>query len=400
VIFNELSFFVLFLGPCVLAFHAARRLFGERLGGALRPWLLAAFGAVFFAYYGTKYFGGFWGAVTVLIFVAELLVSRLYRRGSLLCVLGIVQAVLVLAVFKYSHFFSQVLADVTGALGLPATALLPKLILPLGVSFFTFEFIHVAADVHSGKLARPALAPYAAFIFFFPTMVAGPIKRYQDFAPQLDRAAFEPALFSQGITRILGGLAKKHVVADTFTIWADRLNGPELYAADLPTIVCWVLAYAMKIYFDFSGYSDIAIGCGYLFGLHIPENFDWPYASSDIREFWRRWHISLSRWIFDYVYVPLGGSRKGNTSLNLLLAFSISGLWHGAAYNFALWGLWHGACVAVHRLWSRWEGRPSGRVWRAFSIVFTFACVTFGWALFCMDVGRLGYIAKKVLAWS
>jgi alginate O-acetyltransferase complex protein AlgI len=400
VIFNELSFFALFLGPCVLAFHAAKRLLGERAGAAIRPWLLAAVGAVFYAYYGSKYFGGVWGAVTVLIFVAELLVSRLYRQGSLLCVIGIVQAVAVLAVFKYSHFFSQVLADLTEALGLSATPILPKLILPLGVSFFTFEFIHVAADVRSGKLARPALAPYAAFIFFFPTMVAGPIKRYQDFVPQLERARFDSALFSRGITRILSGLAKKHAVADTFTLFSDRLNGPELYGADLPTIALWVLAYAMKIYFDFSGYSDIAIGCGYLFGVHIPENFDWPYASRDIREFWRRWHISLSRWIFDYVYVPLGGSRKGNTSVNLLLAFLISGVWHGAAYNFALWGLWHGACVAVHRAWSSLPNRPSGRVWQVFAIGLTFACVTFGWALFCMDVGRLGYIARKVLAWS
>jgi len=289
MIFNEITFFALFLAPSLFAFHAAKRLFGERAGSTLRPWVLTLFGAVFFAYYGTKYFGGFWGAVTVLIFVAELLVSRLYRPGSRLCLLGVVQAVLILAVFKYSHFFSAALADAMIALGLPPTGILPKLVLPLGISFFTFEFIHVASDVYTGKLARPALTNYAAFIFFFPSMVAGPIKRYQDFGPQLEQARFEPELFAQGITRILAGLAKKHVIADTFSIWADRLNGPALYTADTLTIIGWILAYAVKIYFDFSGYSDIAIGCGYLFGLHIPENFNWPYVARDIREFWQRW---------------------------------------------------------------------------------------------------------------
>ena len=142
-------------------------------------------------------------------------------------------------------------------------------------------------------------------------MVAGPIKRYGEFEPELEHARYDGALFSQGITRILAGLVKKLVLADTFTLWSDRLNTDALRTASPFTVACWILAYGMKIYFDFSGYSDIAIGSGYLFGITIPENFDWPYASANITEFWRRWHISLGRWIFDYVYKPLAAPDTG-----------------------------------------------------------------------------------------
>jgi alginate O-acetyltransferase complex protein AlgI len=399
VIFNEVSFFLLFLAPSVLLFHGAARLPVAR-ALRLRSWILALFGGAFFTYYGYLHFGGLWGAAAVLIFVAELLVSRWYARSSFMCVVGIVQAVLILVAFKYSSFFSGVVADVGEAFGLDRPDVLPKVVIPLGLSFFTFEFIHVAADVRSGKLERPPLDRYAAFIFFFPTMVAGPIKRYQDFGPQLDTARFDPALASRGVTRILAGLAKKHVLADTFSLFSDRLTSGAVASASASEIFAWVLAYGMKIYFDFSGYSDIAIGSAYLFGIHVPENFNWPYTSPNIREFWRRWHISLGRWIFDYVYAPLGGSRHGKwrTSVNLLLAFAISGLWHGAAYNFLLWGLWHGVCLVVHQLFGLWPNRPTGRAWTLFSTVVTFVAVTFGWALFCMDLSHFKAAGARVLS--
>ena len=400
MIFNELAFFLLFLAPSVIAFHGAPRWLGAGTGSRVRPWILTGFGMAFFVYFAWKHFGGAWGSAAVLIFVLEMLTSRLYRKGSLWCVAGVFQALTVLSIFKYSHFASTMLADVTTALGIPASPTLPKLLLPLGVSFFTFEFIHVAADVYRGKMERPPLRHYGAFIFFFPTLVAGPIKRYQEFAPQLDQARFEPELFSRGITRILAGLAKKHVLADTFSQWSDKLYGDALMGATPAEISGYVLAYGMKIYFDFSGYSDIAIGCGYLFGIHIPENFDWPYASASISEFWRRWHISLGRWIFDYVYAPLGGSRATTTrtSVNLLVTFAVSGLWHGAAYNFLLWGLWHGACLAIHRCWVKWEGRPSGPLWKPVAVGITLTCVMFGWSLFCMDLSRFGLVVRRVWA--
>jgi alginate O-acetyltransferase complex protein AlgI len=270
---------------------------------------------------------------------------------------------------------------------------------PLGISFFTFEFIHFAADVYSGKIERRPWGTYAAFILFFPSMVSGPIKRYEEFAPELEVARYDGALFAQGITRILSGLAKKQVLADTFGVWSDRLNTDALWTARPLSVAGWVLAYGMRIYFDFSGYSDIAIGSGYLFGIHIPENFNWPYASRSITEFWRRWHISLGRWIFDYIYRPLGGSRLGRvrTAANVFAAFAISGLWHGAAYNFVVWGLWHGVMMVVHRFWREWEARPSGRFWSVASIAITFACVNVGWAFFCMDIGRAFFAIGRII---
>ena len=392
MIFNELTYYLLFLGPSVLTFHGLSRVAAfDRVRA--RSLSLSVFGVLFFVYYAYVHFGGWKGSLAVGIFVWELLTSQLYKAGSRWCIFGIVQAVAILVGFKYLWFFSSVAVD----LGL-ASSPIARVVLPLGVSFFTFEFIHFAADSYRGLVQRRPPWTYAAFIFFFPTMVAGPIKRYDQFEPELTHAQFEGGLFAQGITRILAGLAKKHALADTFTIWSDRLNTDALHSASGPTVAGWILAYGMKIYLDFSAYSDIAIGSGYLFGIRIPENFDWPYASKSISEFWRRWHISLGRWIFDYIYAPLGGSRRGpgRTALNLVAAFAISGLWHGAAYNFVLWGLWHGLMVLVHRAW-RASGRSmTGPVGSAVALALTFLGVHIGWAFFCMDAKRAVFALGRV----
>jgi alginate O-acetyltransferase complex protein AlgI len=386
MIFNELSYFCLFLLPSVALFHASP--------AKLKPWIISGFGAAFFVYYGYLHFGGFWGALCVLLFGWEILTSRLYRPGSRWCWFGIVQALLILFAFKYLTFATAAYDDLAQLLHLPALGTTPRWLLPLGVSFFTFEFIHFAADSYRGRTERASLAEYSAFILFFPSMVAGPIKRIQDFLPKLRQAAFDPALATQGVTRILAGLAKKHVLADTFALWSDQLGTPAVYTASRAELALWVLAYSGKIYFDFSGYSDIAIGSGYLFGLKIPENFAWPYASRNINEFWRRWHVSLSSWIRDYVYIPLGGSRagEGRTSLNLLLAFGVSGLWHGAAYNFVVWGLWHGALLVAHRAWSRAGFRLPGVV----AVPTTFLAVTIGWAFFSMELPRALFTLSRI----
>jgi alginate O-acetyltransferase complex protein AlgI len=381
MIFNELSYFILFLIPALLVFH---------LGPArARCWVISVFGALFFVYYGNLHFGGLWGSLCVLIFVWEILVSRLYRKGSKWCLFGIVQAVIILFSFKYLTFGINAWNDFSQIVHLPALTPIAKLVLPLGVSFFTFEFIHFAADTYQGKIGRVSLSEYSAFIFFFPSMVAGPIKRIQDFLPKLREARPDTALISQGITRIFAGLAKKHILADTFTLWSDQLNTDHLHTAPGWQVALWILAYGMKIYFDFSGYSDIAIGSGYLFGIRIPENFHWPYSSRSIAEFWRRWHISLSSWIRDYVYIPLGGSQRGEKRavLNIILAFGISGLWHGAAYNFVAWGLWHGIMVAGHRL-----TLPT-----PIALVTTFIGVNLGWAFFCMDFNRALFAFGRIL---
>jgi alginate O-acetyltransferase complex protein AlgI len=391
VIFNEFSYFVLFLLPAVVLFHLASSEF--------RPWIIGLFGAGFFVYFGYLHFGGFWGSLCVVIFFWEILTSRLYRKGSRWCIFGIVQALSLLILFKYLTFVTTIAHDVALRLHLPPLGPVQKLLLPLGVSFFTFEFIHFAADSYSGKIQRASLAEYVAFILFFPSMVAGPIKRFQDFAPKLREAKFDPALLGRGISRILTGLAKKHALADTFAIFAGRLNGPRLYLAHWYQICGWILCYGLQIYFDFSGYSDIAIGSGYLFGFEIPENFNWPYLSRNVAEFWHRWHISLSTWIRDYVYIPLGGSRHGTfgNAATLIVTFTLSGIWHGAAYNFAVWGLWHGILLVGYRIWRRYCGSLARRIPEVVSIACTFAAVNLGWAFFCMDVNRSWIALSRVL---
>ena len=391
MIFNEVGFFVLFLLPTVAAFHLSPR--------SARPWVITAGGVGFFVYFGWLHFGGAWGALAVLIFFWELGTSRLYRPGSKWCIYGIVQAVVILAAFKYLVFFRGAWNDLGGFTGcLPHLQGVARLALPLGISFFTFEFIHYAADVYSGRIAGSRWGQYASFIFFFPTMVAGPIKRYQEFVPLIERARFDLGMACRGVARIGVGLVKKHALADTFGLWSDQLNTPALQTASPFAVIGWVLAYGGKIYFDFSAYSDVAIGSGNMFGVVIPENFDWPYLSRNIAEFWRRWHISLGRWIFDYVYAPLGGSQRGKarTYANLVVTFAVSGLWHGAAYNFVLWGLWHGVLMVIHRAW-REHAVPRGLSLPApVAVAGTFLAVNAGWALFCMDLPTALHAFRRV----
>jgi alginate O-acetyltransferase complex protein AlgI len=386
MIFNDITYYLLFLGPSVACFHLSPK--------AWRPWVLAALGFTFFVYYASRHFGGTAGALCVLIFVWEMLLTRLYRPGSRWCIAGIVQALAILVIFKYGAWLS----GVAGQWGLTDHPRL-SFVQVLGISFFTFEFIHFAADSYSGRIDRPRASSYAAFILFFPTMVAGPIKRFQTFGPQLEEAVFTPALASQGLTRILAGLAKKAVLADTFAVWSDRLQTPELYAAPRSVVAGWLLAYAFRIYFDFSAYSDIAIGSGNLFGLKVPENFNWPYFSENIAEFWRRWHISLGSWIYDYVFAPLSlafGSWMP-VPVALLITFTLCGIWHGAGGHFALWGLWHGALLAGYYLWRTYLQPAWWRMPAAAAVALTFTSVVFGYAFFALETHRAVFVIERIL---
>lgn len=327
-----------------------------------------------------------YGVIRWLLALRE---SQVVQRRLVLSA-GVAASVGVLIVFKYTHFIASGFGDLcTGG----CVNLVPQLIVPLAVSFFTFEFVHATVDVYLGKIERVSLRDFALFALFFPTMVAGPIKRYQNFVPQIEGALQIPRLngllLATGLFRVFLGLAKKSIIADSMT----PLTQPLLAPAPLYTHAdYWVgaLAYTAKIYFDFSGYSDIAIGCALLLGFQILENFDRPYWSQNISIFWRRWHMSLSAWIRDYIFVPLGGSRHGKiiTIVNLAVVMGLAGLWHGAAWHFVVWGLWNGAGLAIHRVWTALVGErlPSvvkvSPVQIALSTVVTFVFVVFGWVLF------------------
>ena len=276
--------------------------------------------------------------------------------------------------------------------------------LPLGVSFFTFEFIHYAVDRYKGRVEKGTLGEYLAFIFFFPTLVAGPIKRFQDFLPCLRGPLESWALdWNRGITRILVGLVKKFAVADFLTSFTDHLNRADIEAAERWVLPVWLFAYGWKIYFDFSAYSDIAIGSGRLFGIRIPENFDWPYFRTNISDFWRHWHMSLYRWLVDYVFIPLGGSRGSSAFVarNVMIVMLVSGVWHGAGLNFVVWGAWHGVLLVAYRMWSRRRRRTDEQspsiARRLLGWTLTYVCVNLGWAFFAMDLDTSLYFFHRML---
>jgi alginate O-acetyltransferase complex protein AlgI len=260
--------------------------------------------------------------------------------------------------------------------------------LPIAISFYTFEAIAYNIDIYRGDVkARTSLIDFALFLSFFPHLVAGPIIRPAHFFPQLvGRPAPTSDQINWGALQIFKGLVKKCVFADNFALIANPYFNSGFGHSG--AIAAWVatLAFSMQIYFDFSGYTDIARGCAQWLGYQFPSNFERPYLSSDIAEFWRRWHISLSTWLRDYLYLPLGGNRKGRgrTYLNLMITMALGGLWHGANWNFLLWGVYHGLLLVGHRLWR--NGRPKAArpslVGRAASTALTFLAVTLGWVTF------------------
>lgn len=313
---------------------------------------------------------------------ALLLVSVVYYLG-------------VLSIFKYFNFAVDSIATVCSWIGVHVSPVHLRLVLPFGISFFTFETMSYTIDVYRREIP-PAdrYLDYLLFVAFFPHLVAGPIVRPKSMLPQL---AAEPvaseALKAEGLFLIATGLMKKVIIGDTLGInLVNRVfDNPERFSS-LEVLVA-VYAYAIKIYADFSGYSDVAIGSAKLFGYELPKNFDAPYTSGDLQEFWRRWHISLSSWLRDYLYISLGGNRgsKWATYRNLMLTMVLGGLWHGASWNFVIWGALHGGALGVNRAWQRSRSTtpktkqaPSSEltVGRVIAVVATFHFVCFAWIFF------------------
>ncbi len=252
---------------------------------------------------------------------------------------------LLLGTFKYLDFFAGILNTLPGV-NLP----LPGLTLPIGISFFTFQGLSYALDVsREPDTGTRSFGKLVLYISFFPQLIAGPIIKYHDVALQIDQRELTPELTILGLRRFITGFAKKLLIANTMGLAADRVFALEAGALDLRLAWLGAVCYTLQIYFDFSGYSDMAIGLGRMFGFTFQENFNLPYAARSIKEFWRRWHISLSSWFRDYLYIPLGGNRKGRarTMGNKIIVFFSTGLWHGANWTFVLWGMWHGLFSAL-----------------------------------------------------
>jgi alginate O-acetyltransferase complex protein AlgI len=312
-----------------------------------REFVMIAAGFVFYMYDGLGHFALLL-ALTLIIYG----LAALRRKDALL--VGISLAVATLVFYKYWKMvvitWNELFAGWFG-LDLPIW----RISVPLAISFFVFEFVHYLTDVYRGKTERVSFKTFLLFIFFFPSMVAGPIKRIQSFAKE--QAAFRWNDLQMGLLRMGLGLFKKMVLADSLNpLFLPMFADPASFSPGMLWLAMY--AYAFKIYFDFSAYSDLAIGAALCFGYHLPENFNWPYISHNLTEFWRRWHISLSTWIRDYVYIPLGGNRRGYLKMLLFifLAMTISGLWHGANWTFVVWGMWHGVGQVVHKLYGKLRG--------------------------------------------
>jgi alginate O-acetyltransferase complex protein AlgI len=291
----------------------------------------------------------------------------------------------VLATFKYLGFGVRAAADALGALGFHPDPVLLEIALPVGISFFTFESMSYVIDVYKRRIPpHPSYLEYLGFVAFFPHLVAGPIVRPASLLPQLAASRFDVSAASAGLFLIAWGLLKKVAIGDTLALnLVDRVfDGPTQFSS----LECYaaIVGYAIQIYTDFSGYTDVAIGSSALLGIHLPLNFDSPYKAADIRDFWRRWHISLSSWLRDYLYIPLGGSRlgRGRTLVNLMVTMLLGGLWHGASYNFVIWGGLHGVALAAHQLWSRDRAPSASVVQRILGTFFTFHFVCAAWVFF------------------
>lgn len=306
------------------------------------------------------------------------------RRRRAVLAATVVFDLSILAVWKYGSFSLQQIADVREALGDDVGDVL-QIALPIGISFFTFHHISYIVDVYRGvRGAQKKPLEFVTYISMFPQLVAGPIVRYNEIADQLPNDAPRNRWddFTAGMPRFLWGLFKKVVIADAIAPIADASFG--LDPSNMTTTAAWIgaLAYTLQIYFDFSGYSDMAIGLGRMLGFQLPENFRRPYSAVSITDFWRRWHISLSNWFRDYLYVPLGGNRKGphRTYVNLSIVFLLTGLWHGADWTFIVWGAYHGGWMLIERATGLRTLAPERWHWPRRA--FTFLIVVVGWVFF------------------
>ena len=305
------------------------------------------------------------------------------RVRKLLLVTSLVTNLGLLFVFKYFNFFIETSEELVSVFGLDVSFTRSRLLLPVGISFYTFQTLSYTIDVYRRKLQpESSLLEFAIFVSFFPQLVAGPIVRAMDFLPQLKaRPACSALHFQAGLLRIAQGLVKKVVIADLLaTLLVDDVFSDPKSFGTIDQILA-LYGYAFQIYNDFSAYTDIAIGSAMLLGLRLPENFDQPYLATDVRDFWGRWHISLSTWLRDYLYIPLGGNRHGErrTTFNLMLTMLLGGLWHGAAMNFLLWGLYHGILLVLAH---RYLGEKRSTFISVFSC---FHLVVFGWLLFRVE---------------
>lgn len=387
MVFSDLFFLFVFLPAFILLYSGARlidrRLFSGRLE-CEHPFanaVLVAFSLLFYAWGEPVYVFLMLGCVAVNFFAGKVIATASKHR-KIAFAAGVAANVAILATFKYTGFFAQILAD----LGIPVGV--PSIALPIGISFYIFQSVSYLVDVYRREApAQRNFFNLLLYISMFPQLIAGPIVRYGSVAAEINSRRASAEDISDGVFRFLIGLGKKVIIANQFSEIADQFLKSDM--SNLSTGGAWIgiVAFTFQIYFDFSGYSDMAIGIGRCLGFHFCENFNHPYCSRTITEFWRRWHMSLGSFFRDYVYIPLGGNRA-HQFLNIMVVWFLTGLWHGAAWNFILWGLYFGLIVMVEKF----ALLPyASRIPRPLLHLYALLLIVVGWGIFYFDdLDRMG----------
>ena len=372
MVFSSMTFLLFYL-PAVLAVYYLAP-------NKLKNLVLFVFSLLFYAW-GEPVYVGLMIFSTVLDYTCGLTAERFRgtRKAKIALLVSVVVNLSLLGVFKYAHFLIATVNSVFGCalplLGLP---------LPIGISFYTFQTMSYTIDVYRGDTkAQRNIISFGAYVSLFPQLIAGPIVRYQTIAEQMDRRTHSSDQFSLGVRRFVCGLAKKVLLANNIGLLWNTISQTD--AANLTVLSAWLglIAFSFQIYFDFSGYSDMAIGLGSMFGFTFCENFNYPYISASVTEFWRRWHISMGTWFRDYVYIPLGGNRCGLAVQlrNIAVVWLLTGFWHGASWNYVLWGVYFGALLIAEKFFLLEKLKKAPLVGH----VYTVFCILISWVLFSFE---------------
>ena len=378
MVFSSLSFLIVFLPIlCILYFVTPKS------WKNVRQYILLAFSLIFYATGEPLYIFLIAGCILTTWFLSRFVKSR----NKLALIVAILVNVTPLVITKYAGFFARNINKVIGSSAIQ----IPNIVMPIGISFYTFQVLTYVIDLYRGKIEHqknPLL--FALYIMFFPQLIAGPIVKYEEIAKELETPDISWKNIQYGTGRFIIGLGKKVLLANQAGYIACTVQNNAL--STLTTGMTWlcVIAYTIQIYFDFSGYSEMAIGLGSIFGFHFPENFKDPYSSKSVSEFWRRWHITLGRFFREYVYIPLGGNRvsKARWIFNICIVWALTGLWHGAAWNFIIWGIYYGCLIIFEKVTGIHKKLPKSLGW-----LITFLVVMVGWGIFMCD----GYSIKEML---
>ena len=379
MVFSSMVFLCVFL-PAAFCLHLLLP------GMRAKNFLLVVASLVFYAY-GEPIYVILLVASSAGNYILARLTGECPKIRKLTMTLAVVINLGLLVIFKYSGFLVETFNSVTGA-GIPV----PHVRMPIGISFFTFQALSYVIDVYRGDASvQKNFGKVLLYISFFPQLIAGPIVKYHDVEAEINNRKQTPEEIGKGIRRFIAGLSKKILIANTMGLVADNLFGAAATGITGPGAWLGAVSYMLQIYFDFSGYSDMALGLGMMFGFHFHENFDYPYISASIREFWRRWHLSLSAWVKEYLYIPLGGNRRGKfrTVVNKMIVFVCTGIWHGASFNFLFWGIYHGFFLMLEE-YIPFIGKKGGKLKSFFQHVYALLVVCVGFVFFRADTMKQG----------